>query len=253
MDKKSKPTDLGMNRTGIAMAPMRAKEMVDGVKQFMPTLPPDGQRIEEVRLEMSRNAPPVGLMPPPSTIKGAVKSAVKAIQGESATVFLDKLGERAAFERTGVRLYQALIVKFEASSGHEGGPTRDELERICDDELKHFAMVGRAIEKMGADPTVMTPCADVMAVASSGFAQVLNDPRVTLTQGLEAILAVELTDNDSWRMLMALAQKLGQDEIANDFATALAEEDEHLMLVRRWLANAVFGQAGVEVPAELHV
>ena len=90
-------------------------------------------------------------------------------------------------------------------------------------------------------------------VASAGLTQLLTDPRSTLTQCLAGMLTAELTDNDGWRMLVWLAEKLGQDEIARDFASALVEEEDHLVLVRRWLGNAVFGQAGVETPLELEM
>lgn len=255
MDKPTdKPTSLGMNRTGVGLVPARVKEMTSGIDQLQaPVSAQDGVRIEELRTELSKNSPPVGLMPPPPTVKGAAKAAVQALKGNAPLVFLDKLGERLAYERGGVRLYQAMLAKWEAAGSHPGGPTREELERLCNEELRHFGLVEAAILKLGADPTVITPSADTIAVATHGFFQLLADPRATLTECENALLAVELADNEGWRMLVWLAEKLGQDEVARDFTVALREEEEHLMLVRRWVGNAVFGQAGVEVPVEMEL
>ena len=62
-------------------------------------------------------------MPVPGNLKGAAKAAVKALKGEKAAVFLDKLGERLAFERTGVRLYEAVLAKVPAARSSKG-PSR---------------------------------------------------------------------------------------------------------------------------------
>jgi hypothetical protein len=88
---------------------------------------------------------------------------------------------------------------------------------------------------MGGDPTAQTPCADVMAVASSGFMQVLNDPRTTLAQCLNAMLAVELADNAGWELLASLADQAGQSELAGRFLGALGQEQEHLTIIKAWL------------------
>jgi rubrerythrin len=162
-------------------------------------------------------------------------------------VFLDLLGERLAFERTGTRIYEALMAKLEAADPHPAGPTRADLEEIRDEELEHFALLKQAIETLGADPTAMTPSADVIAVASHGLVEVVSDPRVTLTESLKAVLAAELVDNDSWLMLVDVAEGVGQDDLAQEFRRALAEEEDHLARVRTWLNEAVLGEAGIEL------
>src|SRR5581483_4854330 len=115
-----------------------------------------------------------------------------------------------------------------------GGPRRDDVERIRDDELSHFFIVKQAIESLGGDPTVVTPCADSIAVASSGMVKVLSDPRTTLNQALKAILAAELLDNDSWAVLAELADGMCHHEMATSFRRALATEEQHLARVRGW-------------------
>jgi len=197
--------------------------------------PLDGGHYAAEKLAWARDADPVGAMPPRGTVN----------ESGEPTVFLDRLGERIAFERSGVRLYEALIVKLEASDRQQGGPTREDLEHIRDDELRHYAMVRDAMRRLGADPTAMTPSADVSAVMGLGLVQVLNDPRSTLTQCLEAILVAELVDNDAWVLLADLADELRQDDLARDFRGALGQEEVHLEQVRSWIAAAVRDQAGL--------
>jgi rubrerythrin len=244
----TKPTDLGGNRTGVQTAPARTKEMLENTAAV--AADPDGAReIAATRAELSRNAPPVGTMPLPGNLKGAAQTAVKALKGEKAAVFLDKLAERLAFERTGVRLYEAILAKVPASRTSKGTFSVEELRRFCDEELAHMHLVKEAIEKVGGDPTAMSPCADLKGVEGMGLVQVVTDPRTTLTQCLEALLVAELADNDGWKILIAMAEAIGQDDLAGRFTEALAEEDQHLLSVRTWIAERLEIQLGAKMPA----
>ncbi|HVH42977.1 MAG TPA: ferritin-like domain-containing protein, partial [Labilithrix sp.] len=170
---------------------------------------------------------------------------VDLAKGADLTVFLDKLGERLAFERTGTRLYAALLGKFDASEPLPGGPTRAELEKIAAEELQHFEMLRDAMLSLGADPTAITPSADVAAVCSMGLIQVIGDPRMNLKQSLEAILVAELVDNDCWLVLTELARAAGHKKLAEKFRMAVAEEAEHLVKVRTWVKNATLAEGTV--------
>jgi tRNA isopentenyl-2-thiomethyl-A-37 hydroxylase MiaE len=246
MDHGTKPTDVGMNRTGSQLAPHRAKEMLEAAGQTRPNgSPSDFMR---ARAEIAAKAPPVGTVPPPGTVKGMAKTAMKALQGEKASVFVDKLGARLAFERTGVRLYDAFLAKLPAGKTSEGTLTVEAVRQIRDDELSHFHLVREAIETLGADPTAMTPCANLSGVEGAGLVMVLTDPRFTITQCVDALLVAELADNDSWKMLIAMAEALGQDDLARRFTDALAAEDRHLLQVRRWAAERLELQLGAKMP-----
>ena len=241
------PTEMGPNRTGILASPIDSKKTIEGARAGIAAnlISTEPTAIHGYRVRASTEVGPVGTMPPPGTLKGAAKTALKAMQGESANVLIDKMAARLAFERTGTRLYDAALVKLEAGRPHEGGPTRADLALIRDQEMAHAALLVECMEKLGADPTAMTPGADIQAVATSGVMQVATDPRTTLTQTLEALLIAELTDNDSWLLLTDLAERMGQTEMAEQFQRALDQEEEHLTKVRAWLTRAVTGQAGI--------
>jgi rubrerythrin len=251
MNHPHQPTSIGSNRTGIATSPIDSKKLIEGAEEAV--LDPDSApaAFQALHLELCEGAPPVGSMPPPASIKGAVKMATDALVGEKSAVLLDKLAERLAYERSGVRLYDRLLVKLAASDNPDPTLTPAALQEIRDDELRHAGLLKQAIVKLGGDPTVMTPCADITGVASMGVVQVLTDPRTTLTQCLNAMLTVELADHDAWDLLAALADAMDQEEMALGFREALVEEADHLMKVRAWLERAVFGQAGVDLDASV--
>jgi rubrerythrin len=246
-------TTLGSNLTGAALAPQAMQDMLAAADELSPFTSVDVTDIETRKLQFIAEAEAVGSVPMPPTAKGVLKAGVAKIVGGQPTILIDKLGERLAYERTGTRLYEALILKFRATQEitpeplsavvrtNGGGQAQESaaqtLERIRAEELAHFNMLCEAIEKLGGDPTAQTPCADVIAVASSGFMQVLNDPRTTLAQCLNAMLAVELADNAGWELLASLAQGAGQAELAQRFAGALAEEQRHATIIKAWLTE----------------
>jgi rubrerythrin len=228
-----------LNRTGAALTPELTAALIEGTSATQPSADGDAQAIATVRIDYARAAEPVGSVPPPATVKGTLKTAVKAVTGKKMLVFVDKLGERLAFERSGTRLYDALLSKFDAHGTWDGGPSRDDLEEIREEERAHFLMLRSCIEELGGDPTAVTPSANLHAVASMGLCAVLTDARTDLREGLEAILQAELVDNDCWENLSDLARALGHEELAARFEVALAEEREHLRRVRLWLGVAL--------------
>jgi len=246
---KKTSSDVGLNRTGIQTSPIDSKEAIEGAREGLPSTPGTELGILDVRAVYARESGGLGTVPVPATLKGVLTTAKEMLKGTKPTVFIDKLGERLGFERTGVRLYEAALGKFDVHGTWAGGPSREQLEKIRRDELSHFVLIREAIEALGADPTALTPSADLVAVASKGIPAVLTDPRTNLVQCLEALMVAELTDNAGWELLIELAQGLGQAELVEQFEQALGVEAEHLMQVHRWLIAGVTGEAGVREEA----
>lgn len=239
------PIDIGGNRTGGAVSPENLKATLEGARAATPQPGFDLTAMEAIRSSYSSQAEPLGTVPPPPSLKGKAKAGLEKMKGNAPTVFIDLLADRLAFERTGTRLYEALLVKYDAADVQPGGPTREELLHIHEEELEHFGLLMDCLKIMGADPTVVTPTADADGVASQGAMQVLADPRSTLTECLHVMHMLELVDNDAWETLAELADKLGHGKMAEQFRTAFAQEQDHLRMVRGWLKNTIEGQAGV--------
>ncbi|MCE9669133.1 ferritin-like domain-containing protein [Myxococcus stipitatus] len=247
---KTSTRTIGPNRTGIATSPSDSADIFQEAQRRQPTTPGDGSRILEVRQRYAREAEGLGHVPPPANLKGMAKTAVKMLQGTRPTVFIDKLGERLAFERSGSRLYEGALAKLDVFGSWPEGPTREGLERILQDELSHFALIRESLTRLGADPTAMTPSTDLVGVLSKGIPAALADPNVNLRQSLEGLLVAELADNASWELLIDLARGLGHDELVAHFQVALDAEAEHLVMVRGWLAAGIAQEARVAEPEE---
>lgn len=235
MSTTDRPTDLGINRTGIYLSPIDGPAVVEGAREGDPSSPGSARDIAVVRRQFIDELGPIGHMPPPASLRGVVKTAGSMLKGQKATVLLDKLGERLAFERTGVRLYDGLIAKFEAEGSWFGGPTLAELADFRADEARHFALMQDVMVNLGADPTALTPSADLAGVEAIGILQVITDARTTLAQALHAHLIAELTDAAAWDQLITLTEDLGHDAAAAKFREALAQEILHRDSVMTWL------------------
>lgn len=220
-------TEMGRNRTGIALSPAEARKTAAGAREDATR--GSEKQLVEVRSRYILESQGIGSLPEPVKRNGVRKEL---------RLLLDKLGERAAFERMGTRLYDAMIVKVEALKDKHG-PGPADLRRIREDELRHFRLVAEHLKRLGGDNTAETPCADVVGVASRGLLQVVADPRTSVAQSLSAILTAELTDNAGWELLLELCEGLGDTRMGADFKKALAEEVEHLQRVRGWVSDGL--------------
>jgi ferritin-like protein len=242
----------GQNRTGAAINPKDIGLMLDAVRELSPQKPISTLRMDVERQTYIAEAEAVGSIPPLDGIPKSKRSGTEA-GAASLGVLLDKLGERIAFERTGTRLYGALITKHLAvmnagedplSSAIDGETASDTLQRIRAEELEHFRLLCDLVASLGGDPTAQTPCADVTAAASMGLMQVITDPRTTLAQCMNTILTAELTDNAGWELLIELAEAAGYDEMTEQFTQALQAEQQHLTVIRGWLQELLMNEPG---------
>lgn len=241
------PTTTGENRTGAAMAKDGVSAMLEANERWAPTQPIDTSLADAMRAQYIADADPLGSIPPPSTVQSMLKTGINKLMGARPDLLMNKVGERLAFERTGTRLYDALIVKYETVAGVGDAPglsallgSRGEdvlatLLRIRAEEHEHFLMLNDVMRELGGDPTAQTPCADVAATASMGLMQVVTDPRTTFAQSLDALLIAELADNAGWEMLVSMAEDAGEPDVAMEFQRAMAEEEEHLVIIKSWL------------------
>lgn len=255
-------TELGHNRTGIQMSPMDTADMLAGADDIADAIAPtevDADLLTadsraaladaQVRGSYALEADSLGSVPVPGTLKGVAKSGVDMLTGKRPQVLIDKLGERLAFERGGVRLYDGLLVKCEAMGDALTEEDAASLQRFRDEEAEHFALVAAAIEELGGDPTAQTPCADLVGVESMGLVQAMSDPRTSLLQGLHVMLDAELIDNASWELLVKLARAAGHDAIADRFAIAVQQEAVHLQTLTGLVSRLTLVDAGAGAEA----
>jgi rubrerythrin len=235
---------LGKNRTGIQTSPRDVSEMLTNVNEA-PVAPGEESALVAFRQSLMEEADMLGSVPPPATAKGMLKSGLKMVTGKRPQALIDKMAERLAFERTGVRLYESLLTKLALKASDLPGVSAERLTEIRDEEMRHFALLVQSLQEMGADPTAETPAADLVGVESLGLLQAISDARTTFAQSLHAILIVELADNEGWDMLIDLAQLEGNSELADRFRRALEAEERHLDQVRTWIRELARSDASV--------
>jgi hypothetical protein len=237
MRESTDATRIGANRTGLQMSPLHAKDMLETLEDVAaPSATEDGQvPMARERQSYIADAEPLGSMPAPATRKGVAKAGVQGISGNRPQALLDKLGERLAFERGGTRLWDALIDKYEIHGDELARSSMADFVRIREDEASHALLLAGCIERLGGDPTAQTPCADLVGVQAAGLLQAVADPRTSLAQSLNAILTAELADNAGWELLITLAERMSQSEMAREFGPAAQRESEHLSTVRGWV------------------
>ena len=236
-------TELGRNRTGVQMSPVDTREMLKGVEKMVPSSRGDETAMAELRTSYIREAEPVGSVPVPTKLKGMAKAGADAITGKRMHVLMDRLGERLAFERTGTRLYEALITKCEAAADPSANRHLDLLNRFRTEEAAHFKMLAECIDSLGGDPTAQTPCADLAGVESTGLLQVVSDPKTSVIQSLHAILVAELADNAGWDELIMLCDEMGETDLSQRFDEAREQERLHLESIRHWHEQATIEDA----------
>lgn len=243
-------TEPGFNRTGAQSSPLSVHSMQLYADERVPEevgAPdemPDGKEIAAVRCDYAVEAERIGSVPMPGVLTSAFTAVVSKLGARKPEVLVDKLGERLAFERIGVRLYQALIDKASALAPQQRMPfSIDDLQRLRDDELAHMHVLASALDSLGADSTAQTPAAAVSALAISGLMQVLTDPRTTLVHCLEAMLIAELADDASWELLISLTAEADQDQFLPQFHSARDNEKTHVRQIRGWLQTVVLGEA----------
>lgn len=238
-------THIGTNRTGMKSSPRDAGALLEVSEPVPEPLPATATPFAAMKMDYGREAEALGSVPPPASLRGALTSARDMITGKRPQVVFDKIAERLAFERSGVRLYEALILKHQVDDTAAAAVPLEQLQEFHDQELDHFRMLVEAMEQLGGDPTAQTPCATVAGMQAMGLVQVVNEPRTTFAQSLQAILIAELADVDGWRMLIDVVTSAGHRDLAERFERAAQEEDRHLAHVRQWLQLLVRAELGV--------
>jgi rubrerythrin len=241
-------TRLGSNKTGIDMSPIHSKQMLEGIEKFSSLDDDSVYATQTLKQTFVEEAGPLGSVPLPATVKGVGTSILDTVTGHRPEIFINKLGERLAYERSGVRIYEALILKCEytvASGMAENKIDISRLEEFRNQEAEHMELLIACLDKLGADPTAQTPDADAIGVAASGLMKVVTDPRTTICQSLEAMLTLELADNAAWDLLIKLADDMGHSDMTEKFRMALRQEDIHLLVVQEWHEDIVRSQASL--------
>jgi ferritin-like protein len=237
------PSGLGTNRTGILTSPIDSKKMLSDAKIGFIRSEGSDLNLLQIRNYYLNQSCSIGSVPVPLSLKENTHNALQKLVGKRPETLMDKLGERLAFERTGTRLYEALMNKCEISCDGMMKNRFSFLEQFRDEEAQHFELVREAIENLGGDSTAMTPSADLSGVASSGLLKIITDPRTSMSASIHALLIAELTDHNGWEILIQITERMRLNEVSGQFKQALIEEENHLHVIRRIHEETVLAEA----------
>ena len=251
-------THLGHNRTGIQSSPLDTADMradADEISDALASPAVDAAEITgdmragladaQLRQTYAADADALGSVPLPMTLTGVAKSGAAMLTGKRPQVLMDKLGERLAFERSGVRLYDALLVKCQVADAGLADGEVSMLRYFRDQEAQHFELVAEALKELGGDPTAQTPCADLVGVEGSGMVQAMNDPRTSFLQSLHVMLDAELIDNAGGELLIRLARAAGPGAMAERVEGARQPEGAHLRTLKDLVSRMTLADAGM--------
>jgi bacterioferritin (cytochrome b1) len=146
---------------------------------------------------------------------------------------LDLLNERCAFERTGVKLYDAIIAKMRKSTDGQPAGLLDQMQEHRDQEKEHEEWLEQEIRSLGGNPHAETDKVRLVETESKGITEVILDGDPDIVHLFHALLLAELADNAGWDLLVQLADQAGDKRSKREFEQRLHDEQEHLVLVKR--------------------
>jgi hypothetical protein len=180
-----------------------------------------------------RRADPIAWPPLPGSLIGMPKANARPETVAAASILMDQMAERLAFERCATQIYEAMLEKL-ASTPSNQGLSHEVLRRFRDEEAAHFEVLCEAIESLGGDPLAPTASADAIGAEASALLAAIKDPRASLARCLNTLLVAELADHAGWEALFRVAQECGQDALAERLYLVLQEETEQVHCVKHW-------------------
>jgi rubrerythrin len=163
---------------------------------------------------------------------------------------VDYLAERLAFERSGVRLYDAVLERLREAEEPEARALQPLLQRQRDEEQEHVRWLQGQLETLGAGPHPMSARAQLSYEETRGLAHVILESTAPLPHLLHALLAAELVDHAGWDLLVALADEAKDGEAQRELHRRRDEEAQHLALCRE-LAERFALQQVLDEPLRL--
>jgi len=158
--------------------------------------------------------------------------AMRKLAEKNVGRVIDLLNERLAFERTGVRLYDKMILRMRLLEDAQVERMIPKMQRYRDEEKEHEEWLEDQIRELRGDDHLPTEKSVLVLAETQGIERVIaRDPR--LPHDFHALLAAELADTAGWDILVRLADAFGDRVASKEFKQRLREEREHLSFVRR--------------------
>jgi len=157
---------------------------------------------------------------------------MRKLAGKNVGRVIDLLNERLAFERTGVRIYDRMLLRMRLAEDGEVQRMVDRMQRYRDQEREHEEWLEEQIQTLHGDDHVPTEKSVLVLAETQGLERVIHrDPR--LDHDFHALLSAELSDAAGWDLLVRMAEQFGDREARREFKQRHREEQEHVLFVRK--------------------
>jgi hypothetical protein len=161
---------------------------------------------------------------------------INEVHQHNTELLLRKLGQRLAFERASVRLYEALIFKCLAlQKGQRKVVSLDQLRQFRDEEVEHSLLLKKAIETLGFDADDWIPEMDSTLLSTLQIPKVFSKKNTTILQCLESVQIFATNDNAEWHTLHGLFTNMGLQDVSEEFNQAPEEDSRQLETISRWI------------------
>lgn len=151
---------------------------------------------------------------------------------------IELLSERLAYERSGIKLYDAILKKVKRSRHTQLKKLVKELEEHRDQEVEHAEWCAENIRMLGGDPDARTERVMLVETEAQGIEQIILGD-APLSQMFHALNMAELGDNAGWAQLVGIAEQCGDEKAKKELQKRLRHEEEHLRLTHRILGMFV--------------
>ncbi len=158
---------------------------------------------------------------------------MRKLAENNPTELINVLNERLCFERSGVRLYDAILAKIRLPENQRFATMLDQLLEHREQEKEHEEWLEQQIRSLGGDAHGETELSRLVEAESAGIERIVLNGDPEIPHLLHALLAAELVDNEGWVLLVNLAKKAGDRDAKREFSKRLAEEETHLKLLER--------------------
>jgi bacterioferritin (cytochrome b1) len=157
---------------------------------------------------------------------------MRKLAEQNRAKLIDLLMERLAFERAAVALYDTLLSRLREE---EPAVRRmlPQLEVQRDQESEHVTWLELQVRALGGNPEGMTARSRLVARESSGLEEVVGDREARVAELLHALWVAELTDGAGWRVLVALADRVGDEAARIAFEERRRQEEHHGAFLQR--------------------
>jgi len=171
---------------------------------------------------------------------------------KNAARLIDLLSERLAFERAGVKLYDALLGRLRAATDPELRALLEPTQLHRDEESEHQEWLEEQIRALGGDPHAPSEHSVLVQKEAEGIELVLlRDP--SIAHDFHALLLAELADHAGWDLLVQLAVAFGDEPAQREFEKRLRQEEEHLRFVREALLGMTFMALRGQATGDAHL